>query len=214
MCYNYNITKSSKAIEKRFVAEFHHDQLNMFLDGQPNNGFTHPKLPIISNSDNSKIVMSEWGLLPTWAKSKEFNHNTLNAKIETISEKPSFKDYTSNRCLVIADSFTEWQWLDSKGKNKRKYRIHLPDEELFAFAGLWNIWKDSDSGEMIHTYTILTTEANELMSKIHNSKKRMPVIIRPEFESSWLNSGKFDMWNEDLIAEPVDQQRILTLFDD
>lgn len=214
MCYNYNIPKSSRAIEKRFAAEFYHNQLNLFLDNDTFNGFAHPKLPIITNNENTKITFSEWGLLPSWAKSKDFNNNTLNAKIETISEKPSFKDYTSNRCLVIADSFTEWQWLDSKGKNKRKYRIHFPEEQMFAFAGLWNVWRNIENGEIVHTYTILTTEANDLMSEIHNSKKRMPVIIRPEFESPWLNSGNIDMWNDDLVAEPIDSYKDLTLFDD
>lgn len=210
MCFTYKLSKSAKAIEDRFQAEFFHNQQNLFLDQEIYNGFAHPKLPVISNSDPGKIIMSQWGLLPSWAKDKEFGKNTLNAKIETLSEKPSFKNYRTNRCLIPSDGFIEWQWLDPEGKHKKKYLLRMPGDELYAFAGLWNVWIDPVSKEEIHTYTIITTEANELLAEIHNSRKRMPVILTPEAESLWLKDGKTEMWNDNLIADPVDQ--IPTLF--
>ena len=113
---------------------------------------------------------------------------TLNARIETIEEKPAFKDVVSQRCLVIANGFYEWQWLDSKGKNKIKYEIGLENDELFAFAGLYSNWINKETGEVKNTFTIVTTEANQLMSKIHNIKKRMPIILKREDEEKWLHN--------------------------
>ena len=92
-----------------------------------------------------------------------------------------------NRCLIIADGFYEWQWLDKKGKEKQKYLITLPGEQLFAFAGLWSRWVNLETGEIVKSYTIITTEADQLMSEIHNSKKRMPVILTRENENEWMN---------------------------
>ena len=112
---------------------------------------------------------------------------TLNARIETIEDKPSFKNSINKRCLVIADGFYEWQWHDTKGKNKTKYEIGIKDHELFAFAGLYSQWINQHTGEIRDTYTIVTTEANPLMAEIHNIKKRMPIILKPEDETKWLN---------------------------
>ncbi|HRP53334.1 MAG TPA: SOS response-associated peptidase, partial [Fluviicola sp.] len=124
----------------------------------------------------------------------------LNAKSETLHEKPAFKNVQHQRCLVIADAFYEWQWLDSKGKEKQKYELTMPPNELFAFAGIWSDWINPVTHEKRSTYAILTAEANELMQKIHNTKKRMPLIVAREHEDAWLKTGisKFD--NDKLIA--------------
>lgn len=92
-------------------------------------------------------------------------------------EKPSFKDSINKRCLVIVDGFYEWQWLDKVGKSKQKYLITHKQDEPFAFAGLYNDWLNPATGDIRRTYTIVTTEANELMAEIHNNKKRMPVSL-------------------------------------
>lgn len=202
MCFTYKINKSSKAIEERFVAEIVHKQGNIFFEQPQNiyNGFTHPQMPIITSDEPNKIQFFEWGLLPYWAKDKSIQDKTLNARLESLSEKPSFKNVINNRCLIPADGFIEWQWLDEKGKSKQKYLLDFNNQELFAFAGLWSSWKDKQTDELLNTFTIITTEANELLSIIHNSKKRMPVIIRKGSERNWLNDGKVILWNDDLVA--------------
>jgi len=201
MCYNTRITKPAEELEKRFNATFENkDQLQI-----PSvfNAFTFPQTPVITNNHIDKIQLFNWGLIPPWAKDITIRKNTLNARIETIHEKPSFKSVLNKRCLVIADGFYEWQWLDDKGKQKQKYELVLPNEEIFGFAGLWNAWVDKETGEIINTYTILTTQANELMSKIHNTKKRMPIIIKKGFEKDWLLDSMMNLDNDRIIAKKV-----------
>src|SRR5690606_30645533 len=154
------------------------------------NAFQFPATPVITNATPDLIQLYHWGLIPFWAKDDGIKKNTLNAKMETIHEKPSFRNVVNNRCLVLADGFYEWQWLDEKGKQKQKYELTLPNHEAFAFAGLWSEWTDKTTGELRYTYTILTTEANPLMSRIHNTKKRMPVIVAPDHERDWLQGGE------------------------
>ena len=121
------------------------------------NGFQHPKTPIITNQKTDTIQLYNWGLIPFWAKDDGIKKNTLNARMETIHEKPSFRNVVKNRCLILADGFYEWQWLDEKGKKKQKYELTLPENQAFAFAGLWSEWVDKSTGEIRYTYTILTT---------------------------------------------------------
>lgn len=200
MCFFSQQTKSAQELENRYNAKF---EPNSAYVPSTYNGFEHPKTPIIANSDINSILMFQWGLIPSWAVDKSIQKYTLNAKIETIHEKPSFKSSIDKRCLVLCDAFYEWQWLDSKGKQKQKYKICLPNNESFAFAGLWNEWVDKNNGEIIKSYTILTTEANEFMSKIHNSKKRMPFILNKEDEFKWLFDNKLVANNTDLIAKKL-----------
>ncbi|MCC6818550.1 MAG: SOS response-associated peptidase [Bacteroidia bacterium] len=193
MCFHSKQTKKAIELEHRFRAKFEQDSLftpSIF------NGFQFPKTPVIANDNSNTIKLFNWGLIPSWAKDKEIRKNTLNARIETIAEKPSFRSYVKQRCLVLVDGFYEWQWLDEKGKQKQKYEIGLPDDSAFALAGIWSEWLDKETGELMHTYSILTTEANEFMARIHNSKKRMPVIIHPNNEQAWLNGGE-------LSTEPI-----------
>jgi len=127
-----------------------------------------------------------WGLIPFWSKDDNIKRATLNAKVETLSEKPSYRNSTKKRCLVIADGFYEWQWLDPKGKEKQKYLIRAKDQEIFALAGIYSHWTDKSTGEEKDTFSIVTTEANELMAEIHNNKKRMPIVLRKEDQRRWL----------------------------
>ena len=185
MCFYSRQTK--KAVElinrykARIVNELEFEMANEY------NGFSFPKTPVITNKDRTVIDHLHWGLIPLWAKDDTIRQYTLNAKIETLNEKPAFKDNVKNRCLIIADGFYEWKWLDKKGKEKQKYLITLPGEQLFAFAGLWSRWVNLETGEIVKSYTIITTEADQLMSEIHNSKKRMPVILTRENENEWMN---------------------------
>lgn len=200
MCFHYNQSKSVQDLEKRFNAEF---EKTLMYRPSYYNGFQFPSTPVITNEHPEKIQLYNWGLIPSWAKDDSIRKNTLNARIETIHEKPSFRNIINNRCLVIADSFYEWQWLDEKGKQKQKFELILPNNEPFSFAGLWSEWVNKLTGEVFHTYTILTSEANELMSNIHNSKKRMPLIVCSDYEKDWLGGKKLITQNEKLIANEV-----------
>lgn len=202
MCFFMQISKDATELKHRFNASFE-DEIH--YKSSIYNAFQFPYTPIITAKESSKIQLFQWGLIPPWAKNDEIQKNTLNARLETIHEKPSFKYVLENRCLIPADAFFEWQWLDPKGKEKQKYQINLPDESLFSFAGLYNQWVDPNSGEIKNTYTILTTEANELMSIIHNSKKRMPVILNPNDEIKWLSGTLHSFKDIDLIAAPINK---------
>lgn len=149
------------------------------------NGFEHPKTPIITNANPKAIQLFQWGLLPSWATDTKIQNMTLNARIETLREKPSFRDILHQKCLVLVNGFYEWQWLDDKGKQKQKYLISLPNDEPFAMAGLWSTWKNKEN-EVVSTYTIITTEAKGIMREIHNTKLRMPVILTQGNERHWL----------------------------
>lgn len=198
MCFHSKQSKSAQELKNRFKATFENEALF-----QPTiyNGFQFPQTPVITDKQPNTIQLFNWGLIPFWAKDDSIKKNTLNARIETIHEKPSFRNAVNNRCLILADGFYEWQWIDDKGKQKQKYLITLSNDELFAFAGLWSEWTDKQTGEMLNTYTILTTDANHLMAEIHNTKKRMPVIVANE--NDWLNGQQLIMKNEHLIAQKV-----------
>jgi len=198
MCFYFKQSKDATQLKYRFKAKF--EDASLFSPSELFNGFTYPQTPIITNESPEQIQLYQWGFLPNWAKDISFRKHTLNAKYETLNEKPSFKDAIHNRCLIIVDGFYEWQWLDPKGKSKQKYLITLPNNELFTLAGLWNHWTHPQTQETLKTYTIITTEANELMSQIHNSQKRMPFILTSQNEANWLQ-GKDILDNEvELIA--------------
>jgi len=190
MCFHTKQSKAAIELEKRYNAKV--EEKNLFLENAVYNGFTYPKCPVITNENEALIKHYQWGLIPFWAKDDSIKAYTLNAKIETIKEKPSFKVCVKNRCLVIVDGFYEWQWLDPKGKKKQKYFISFPQEQLFSLAGIWSEWVDKSSGEIIKSYSIVTTEANELMAEIHNNKKRMPVVLNAEQEKNWLSGEEMD----------------------
>jgi len=213
MCFHSKQSKKAQTVEKRFNAKI--DDLELFECQTEFNGFLFPKTPVISNTATNKILLFNWGLIPSWSNDLTIREYTLNARIETIKEKASFKNNVSNRCLIIADGFYEWKWLDSKGKNKQKHLISLPDEALYCYAGIYDEWVNKDTGEIINSYAIVTTEANELMAEIHR-KKRMPIILKQEDESNWLNGSDIEQYklpySVDLVAKNLDENNILTLF--
>ena len=202
MCYHLKKTKKAVELKKRFKAKFRQEKEYTPKDAL--NGFDHPFTPIITNELPEEIQLFQWGLLPHWAKDPSIQNNTLNAKIETIHEKPSFKSVIHQRCLILADGFYEWKWLDSKGKQKEKYLITLENNEAFSLAGLWSQWTNPLTHKTVNSYTLLTTEANELMAEIHNSKKRMPIILTESSEKEWL-AGKSELiLNHNLIAKSLE----------
>lgn len=134
------------------------------------------------NGDGAgEFVMLRWGLVPFWAKDPAIGNRMINARAETVAEKPSFRDaYRKRRCLILADGFYEWH---TEGGVKIPYFISPADAAPFAFAGLWENWTDKETGESLQTTAIITTEANEFMSTLHH---RMPVILKPDLSDRWL----------------------------
>lgn len=129
-----------------------------------------------------ELVMLRWGLVPFWAKDPTIGNRMINARAETVAEKPAFRAaYRRRRCLVLADGFYEWH---REGSVKVPWYISLESREPFAFAGLWENWTDRDSGESLQTATLITTEANDYLSALHH---RMPVILESERADRWLS---------------------------
>ena len=135
----------------------------------------------VTNGSERRGSYMRWGLIPSWAKSASVGSRMINARAEMVAERPSFRTALQRRrCLVLADGFYEWK---GKGSGKRPMRIVMASGEPFAFAGLWDAWRDP-KGEVLRSCTIITTSANELLSPIHD---RMPVILPRELESLWLD---------------------------
>ncbi|CAL8901953.1 SOS response-associated peptidase [Bacillus sp. FSL R7-0651] len=144
-------------------------------------------LTVINDGSNNRLGKLRWGLIPPWAKDKKIGYKMINARSETLTEKPSFrKPLINKRCIIPADSFYEWKRLDPK--TKIPMRIKLKSSNLFAFAGLYEKWNTQD-GNTLFTCTIITTKPNELMEDIHD---RMPVILTQGSEKEWLNPKNSD----------------------
>lgn len=162
---------------------------------------------IISNDEgkNKELAIMRWGLVPSWAKSADFGRNMINARAETLAEKPSFVDaFDDRRCLVPADGFYEWK-ADAVGSKKRPVRFVVKTGELFAFAGLWEKWKQPDGNGTLLTYTIITTTANELVSQCHN---RMPVILTPDTAKVWFRDRRVGDANYESILQPFPAEKM------
>ncbi len=193
MCYKIKQTTPGKKLEKRFKAKIA-DKVEI-APSEEINAFAYPSLPVILNDEPDKIQLLQWGLIPE-------SKGTLNARIETLSEKPTFQKYLHQKCLVLINGFYEYQWLDSQGKKTQKYLLSLPEDEPFALAGLWSLQKNAQ-GEEIKTFTIITTEARGIMTEIHNSKLRQPVILAEAIERDWLMGIRRGKLNMELIATKI-----------
>lgn len=187
MCFHYSLTQQKSFIESTLKVKWDIEGWNPVYHAA---GFEFLKMPIITMDKPSEIQLFNWGLIPHWIKSKEesikIRTQTLNARTETVFEKASFRNPIKfSRCLIPADGFFEW--MDFKSKKFPHY-IFLNDGQLFCFGGIFSTWVDSKTGEVIETFSILTTPANFLLEKIHNLKKRMPLIISPNDYETWLNN--------------------------
>ncbi len=207
MCFTIAIHLTRDEIEKRFGARFRPD--TNYQPAWYQSAFTLPEIPVIADREPENIELFQWGLIPFWVKdeasAEDIQKKTFNARAETIAEKPSFRSsIRSKRCLVISRGFYEWQM---RGNEKIPHYIYLKDEVPFAFAGIYDDWTDRDSGEIRSTFSIITTEANPLMEKIHNIKKRMPVILPREAEKEWLDRDK-DMNSVLGMLRPYDANRM------
>ncbi len=196
MCYFVSIIKSKIELEKRFDAKF-----ETGADFKPlyfSSAFTIPELPFIPGDNKKLIQLLKWGLIPSWVKEPDFagkiRYNTFNARFETIFEKKSFKHLIlENRGILPVDRFFEWKEVNGK---KYPYFIKLSSNSTFSLGGIWDIWRNPLNGEQIKTFSIITIKANKFLEKIHNTKKRMPLILNKEEESDWLN---VDLSKKDII---------------
>jgi len=141
-----------------------------------------PVVRLAPETGERELTVMRWGLVPFWSKDDKAAFNTINAKSETVAKSPAFREaWKHRRCLVPADWFYEWKKLDER--TKQPYAIGMKGDGIFAFAGLWDTWKDKASGHELLTYTILTADPNELLETIHN---RMPVILSRKDYSRWM----------------------------
>jgi len=172
------LTKKIDEITIRYRVELDEDKYKPIFNVSPT-----LLLPVITNTNPRKLLFFRWGLIPLWAKDEKIGMSMINARAETLSEKHAYKNLLKNkRCLVLADGFFEWQKKDGK---KIPYCIRMKNDDLFAFAGIWDQWKNPD-GETIFSFSIITTNANEIVAPIHD---RMPVILDQKTESLWLFSN-------------------------
>jgi putative SOS response-associated peptidase YedK len=189
MCFHFSLVANVESITKRFGVSG--DFIKDYTPHVHFNGFSHPEAPVIINQDERKALMANWGLIPEWVRTMDnadkMRNSTLNARTETIFEKPSFKTAIRNhRCLIPATGFFEWKLYE---KQKYPHLIYVKGQEIFAFAGIYSEWGTDMGHKSFHTFSILTKAANPLMADIHNTQKRMPVILSPNNEKHWINTN-------------------------
>lgn len=176
MCGRYSQSQQQQLLIPRYQAELTETKITPRFNIAPTQNAV-----VVVEDGKRQIRMMRWGLIPHWAKEASIGQKMINARAETLAEKASFRGPLKNqRCLVPADGFFEWQ---KEGAAKFPVRIVLKNEKVFSLAGLWDRWKDPE-GKTTETFTIITTEANELLKPIHD---RMPVILTREAEKIWLD---------------------------
>lgn len=176
MCGRFSLTKIELEIEERFGATFYTKDLVKRYNVAP-----AQSVPVITIAAKTRIDFFRWGFIPAWATDDKMSYSLINAQSEKLLVSRMYREaFLHQRCLVPADGFYEWQKV---GKQKIPYRIHLKGDKLFAFAGLYSEWKNSE-GKTVSSFTIITTTPNKLVAPIHN---RMPVILQPQHEKLWLD---------------------------
>ncbi len=204
MCGRYNLVADAQA----FVDAF---QIMNEFDWQARYNIAPSQaVPVIRmNAQSRKAALLHWGLIPSWARDRKIAYHTINARAETVDQKPAFRAaFRKRRCLIPATGFYEWRQL---GKSKQPYNIRVKEQTLFAFAGLWEHWK-SPAGEVLESCTIIVTRASQALAPVHD---RMPVILHPSDYASWLDPVNQDLpalkallqpWPGELIIYPVSRR--------
>jgi putative SOS response-associated peptidase YedK len=187
MCFSVNVNLIKEELENRYGATLiDHDK---YRPSYYYHAFGLPEIPAICSGTPEKIRLLRWGLIPSWTRSIEdaniIRYKTFNARSESIKQKPSFSSsFVSRRCIIPVKGFFEWQHV---GKDKIPWYIYHSDNEIISIAGLYDKWIENTTGEEFNTFTIITTDANDLMAEIHNSARRMPVILDKSLESRWID---------------------------
>lgn len=177
MCGRFTLTIDPSHLQEAFPWATIPNDLNPRYNIAPSQ-----PVAVIPNTGENALSMYKWGLIPSWSKDPAIGDRMINARAETLAEKPSFRNaYRRRRCLILADGFYEWKQNPGM-KSKQPVYIRLKDDRPFAFAGLWELWSSPDGSE-IRSCTIITTQPNSLLEPIHN---RMPVILPPDAYNQWL----------------------------
>lgn len=199
MCGRYTITVSLEEMMLRYLIA------DVTINHYSPNYNTAPMqfIPaVVGSNDGNRLGELRWGLVPSWAKDDKIGNKMINARSETLTEKPAFKRLlSSRRCIIPADGFYEWKQV---GKSKQPMRILMKDGGIFSLAGLYDTWVNPE-GKKLSTCTIITTEPNSLMADIHN---RMPVILRPDDEAEWLNRSNNDGTALTSLLKPYDAEKM------
>jgi putative SOS response-associated peptidase YedK len=178
MCGRYALTSPPEEIAKRFNL--------LWVPAVPAHYNIAPSqmVPVVRQTEEGReLAMLKWGLIPSWAKDPAIGMRLINARAETLADKPAFRSaYRRRHCLIPADAFYEWKPIAGR---KQPYCIRMADQAPFAMAGLWEHWS-SPSGQALETCTIITTDANTLVGDLHN---RMPAIVAPDDYAAWLDAG-------------------------
>ncbi len=179
MCGRFALSAKTEEVEKLLPELYIDIEIKLNYNIVPTS-----QIPIIVNFNKPTLVLAYWGLIPFWAKDKKTANKMINARAESLLQKPSFKNlFISKRCLIPSTGFFEWQ-KNIVTNNKIPYYIKVKNENVFTFAGLWDKWIDKQTGEEIISATIITTQSNEKINQIHN---RMPLIIQNDDRDKWLN---------------------------
>nr|WP_100400959.1 SOS response-associated peptidase [Bacillus sp. FJAT-44742] len=197
MCGRYTLTADKRMIQRRFAAEVIPERVDRRYNIAP----SQEVLCIINDGTSNRAGFMRWGLVPSWADDPKIGFKMINARAETVHEKPAFKRLLQRRrCLIAADGFYEWK---QENGVKQPYHIQVKEKPLFAFAGLWDKWEKK--GEVITSCTIITTKANSLVEDIHG---RMPVILRAEREKEWLDKEEDDPYHLTTLLEAFPAEKM------
>jgi putative SOS response-associated peptidase YedK len=196
MCGRYRLSRRKQIIEEYFGSAPWDDEWNPRYNIAPTQFVPvirqHPKEPV------RQITTMRWGLIPNWARDASIASSTINAKSETVAEKPAFRDpFKYRRCLIPADAFYEWKRI---GTSKQPFCFEVNGGELFAFAGLWDGWKNPEA-QWVKTCSILTTTPNAVTATVHD---RMPVILQQDNYDLWLDPGMNDAQVVSELLKPYD----------
>lgn len=189
MCFTINVNLIKEELENRYGATLIDPE--KYRPSYYYHAFGLPSLPAICSKRPSIIQLLKWGLIPEWTKTIDqanlIRYKTFNARSESIATKPSFSSsFRSKRCIIPVKGFFEWQHV---GNEKIPWYIYNSENEVLSIAGIYDVWIENTTGEVFNTFSIVTTEANDLMARIHNSGKRMPVILNKASESRWIDSS-------------------------
>ena len=200
MCGRFTLHTNQTDLQLAFKGFVFPEEINPRYNIAPSLDILH-----ITNDGEKRASKAKWGLIPFWAKDPKIGSRMINARAETLATKPAFRDaYQHKRCLILADGFFEWK-KEADGKTKTAVYISLKSGRPFAFAGLWDSWKQSD-GESLRPCTIITTEPNRLMATIHN---RMPVILSEDNYDLWIDPDTFEPEILNGLLRPYPDQEML-----
>lgn len=198
MCFTVNINIVKEELEKRYNKEFLDPE--RYRPSYYYHAFSLPYIPVVTDRD---IRLMQWGLIPSWvsdiSQAEDIRKGTFNARSESISEKPAFSEsFISRRCILPVTGFYEWQ---HRGSQKIPWYIYRADNAALSLGCIWNEWTDKETKSVFKTFSIITTEANKLLAEIHNSARRMPMILDDKDIGNWL-SGEPESARELMLPAP------------